>query len=115
MKTSLFPSLPPQNPWGVHGVMGVQGHGVRGWGQEAGTGVRAMRHEVRSHGAWGPWELFRGGTGHPHRVNSWTIGVFAQGIGALLETPVPFPTPPPTPTPPHPKLWALFFFSSDNI
>ena len=34
-----------------------------------------------------PRQLFRGGTGHPHRVNSWTIGGFAQGIGALLKNP----------------------------
>ena len=63
----------------------------------------------RGEGGGVPRQLFRGGTGHPHRVNSWTIGGFAQGIGALLEKTLPTPPPPPhsypplPPNPPNPK------------
>ena len=57
VKTSLFPSLPPQNAGGGGGGGGVGGV---------------------------PRQHFRGGPGDPHRVNSWTIGCFAQGIGAFF-------------------------------
>ena len=47
-------------------------------------------------GRGGPGQLFHGGPGHPHGINSRTIGGFAQDIGALWGKT--------TPTPPYPPL-----------
>ena len=38
-----------------------------------------------------PGQLFHGGPGHPHRINSRTIGGFAQDIGVLWEKNPPSP------------------------
>ena len=66
--------------------------------------------------AGGPGQLFHGGPGHPHGINSRTIGGFAQDIGALWENPPHPPPAPPTPSlrPPYPLPPRLASFDLTN-